>query len=91
MMPNLLVSVGTHTPQHCSVSSSVPVDLFQKESHAPCISRGWARLARVVERDLLEVRFSLDGGHATDIRLSPSSARSGLFRPTQSFRRAVRR
>src|SRR5580698_8679065 len=40
MMPNLLVSVGTHTPQHCSVSSSVVFGFSQKECHAPCIWPG---------------------------------------------------
>jgi hypothetical protein len=39
MMPNLFVSVGRDTPQHCSVLSSVPSIFFRKESHTPCISR----------------------------------------------------
>ena len=74
MMPNLLVSVGTHTPQHRSGTSSVLFGFSQKRVMYPAF-RGWAPLtARLVERDLLEVRFSFDVGHATDIRPSASSA-----------------
>jgi hypothetical protein len=66
-MPNLLVSVGTHTPQHCSGTSSVVLRFSQKESHGPCISRSCWRSTkpRGVECDSLrakidELRRSID-------------------------------